>query len=477
METSGLWMLAAVACVMLATGLPSWIVLCGVALAFAAGGIVAGAFTPALLAALYPRVVGLLDNDLLQALPLYVLMGVLINRLPLADILFRVARHTLSPTGHGTPLAGLTLGVLLAPMSGSVGASVAMLARTVHPRMAASGYAEDRNMALVCVASTLGVVVPPSLVLILLGDAMMRAHTEAAHIAHLAGRIINTQDVFHAALVPAALLLVLCVIIGSLQGTRETPRTAAEIPGRAETLTAGAAALMIVALLAAVALGRMYAVEAAATGGMALVVYGLATRTLDRALLAEVLRETIAIAGSLFALLVAATLFTLVQRAFGTDRWLAASLAQFPGGPSATLAVVLACFAACALVLDAFEMIFVVVPLIAPALLARVPDAPWVAVLTLLILQTSFLVPPLGYAVLMARGRLRSTLGMRELARALAPYVAAQALVVALVIAFPGLLWRDDAQASATASPGAGKSDEALGRMLEEQLDTQPAQK
>jgi tripartite ATP-independent transporter DctM subunit len=474
-ETSGLWMLAAVACLMLATGLPSWIVLCGVALAFAAAGIVAGVLTPALLAALYSRLVGLLENDLLQALPLYVLMGVLINRLPLADILFRVARHALAPTRRATPLAGLALGVLLAPMSGSVGASVAMLARTVHPRMAATGYAEDRNVALVCVASTLGVVIPPSLVLILLGDAMMRAHTEAANVAGLAGRIINTQDVFHAALVPAALLLALCVLVVVLQGTREDPGHAGEAPPFGQKLTAFAAAALIVALLAGVALGYLYAVEAAATGGMALVAYGIATRTLDRAALAGTLRETISITGSLFALLLAATLFTLVQRAFGTDRWLASALAHLAGGPYATLAVVLAALALCALVLDAFEMIFVVVPLIAPALLVRVPDAPWVAVLTLLILQTSFLVPPFGYAVLMARGRLASALGTRELARALAPYVAAQAVVVALVIAFPGLLWRDAAQARGPMSPQPQMSDEALRKMLEDQLNAPPA--
>ncbi|MEP7069460.1 MAG: TRAP transporter large permease subunit [Usitatibacter sp.] len=473
METSGLWMLAAVACAMLATGLPSWLVLCGVSLAFAAAGLAAGIFTPVLLAALYPRVVGLVENDLLQALPLYVLMGVLINRLPLADILFRVARHALAFTGRGTPLAGLALGVLLAPMSGSVGASVAMLSRTVHPRMAASGYAEDNNVALVCVASTLGVVIPPSLVLILLGDAMMRAHTEAANAAGLAGRIVNTQDVFHAALVLAAILLALCAAIVALQGPREPRRAAGDAPPVADTITACIAATSIVALLGAVALGRMYAVEAAATGGIALAAYGMATRTLDRAVLAEVLRETIAITGSLFALLVAATLFTLVQRAFGTDRWLAASLAHVPGGPYATLAVVLAALACCALVLDAFEMIFVVIPLVAPALLVRLPDAPWIAVLTLLILQASFLVPPFGYAILMARGRLRSTLGTRELARALTPYVAAQALVVALVIVFPALLWRDAAPA-VSATP---KSGEALERMLEEQLDAQPAPK
>ena len=471
METAGLWMLAAVAIAMLATGLPAWIVLLGVSLAFAAGGIAMGLFDASLLEAVYPRLVGLLENDLLQALPLYVLMGVIINRTALADILFRAARRSLEPTRRGLPLAGIFLGVLLAPMSGSVGASVAMLSRTLYPRLAAEGFPEDRNVALVCVASTLGVVVPPSLVLILLGDAMMRAHTEASHLADLGGRIVNTQDVFHAALVPAALLLALCVAIAAWQGRGAALAASPTGPTRAEWATAIAATALIVALLAGVTLGYLYAVEAAATGGMALVAHGFASRALRLDILSKVLRETMAITGALFALLVAATVFTLVQRAFGTDRWLAAAFAGIGGGPGAILACSLAALALCALVLDAFEMIFVVVPLIIPALLVRVPDAPWVAVLTLLILQASFLIPPFGYAVLMARGRLESCVGTAALARALLPFVAAQLLVVALVIAFPGMLWRD-AGSSPQALPGAATpSNDALREMLDKQLE------
>jgi len=122
-------------------------------------------------------------------------------------------------------------------------------------------------------------------------------------------------------------------------------------------------------------------------------------------------------------------------------------------------------------VLDAFEMIFVVVPLIIPALLVRVPDAPWVAVLTLLILQASFLIPPFGYAVLMARGRLDSHVGTAALARALLPFVAAQLLVVALVIAFPGMLWRDAASSPQAFPAAATPSNDALREMLDKQLE------
>ena len=425
MQACGVWMLAAVAVAMVATGLPAWIALLGVSIAFALGGIAAGAFDANILSAVYPRLVGLLENDLLQALPLYVFMGVLINRTALAGTLFRAARAALAPTGRGVALAGLLIGMLLAPMSGSAGASVAMLSKTLYPRLARVGMPEERNVALVCVASTLGVVVPPSLVLILLGDAMMRAHTEASHFTPITGLIVNTQDVFHAALVPAGLFVACCIAIAAWRG-REAGNAVVEPCTRADAITAALTAALIVALLAGVALGYLYAVEAAATGGMALLAHGIATRALRREVLAAVLQDTLAVTGALFALLLAATVFTLVQRAFGTDLWLTAAFAAMGGGPLSILARGLAAIAVCALVLDAFEMIFVVIPLVAPALLVRVPDAPWVAVLILLILQASFLIPPFGYAVMMARSRTGSAVATAALARALLPYVAAQ---------------------------------------------------
>src|SRR5216683_969788 len=164
-------MLLAVAVTLLATGLPAFAVLMGVSAVFATVGVLAGGIEYPLLTALPGRIIGLLETDLLQA----------------------------------PALATLGLGALLAPMNGSVGASVAMLSRSVAPKLARRGMPAAESTALVCVASTLGVVIPPSLVLILLGDAMMRAHTEATNVTKEMVRIVNTQDIFRGALVPAAL--------------------------------------------------------------------------------------------------------------------------------------------------------------------------------------------------------------------------------------------------------------------------------
>jgi len=439
MEAAGLWMLLAVAVVLLGTGLPAFAVLMGVSVAASAIGLIFGAVEPSLLTALPSRIIGLLENDLLQALPLYVFMGALLNRLPLADRLFRCGVALGGRSSAAPALATLGLGALLAPMNGSVGASVAMLSRSVAPKLRERNVPAGETTALVCVASTLGVVIPPSLVLILLGDAMMRAHTEATNVTKVMVRIVNTQDIFRGALVPAALFLVLCLSVAWLLGRRAPARPEKERPRASEWLTALIAALFVVGLLAGVAAGYFYAVEAAAMGGTALLLFGLATGGLRGGAFGAVLRDTMAVSGALFALFVAATTFTLVFRAFGSDRLLDAWVSHVPGGATGAAITVLVVFALSAFVLDAFEIVFVIVPIVMPPVLTRAPDAVWISVLALLALQASFLVPPTGYAVMMARGALVDKAPIGQVARALAPYLAAQLAVLALVVLLPSL--------------------------------------
>jgi hypothetical protein len=155
-----------------------------------------------------------------------------------------------------------------------------------------------------------------------------------------------------------------------------------------------------------------------------------------------------ALTGALFALLVGATIFTLVVRAFGTDRWVT-DLLGMGGDGGRALALVLLLLVLCAFVLDAFEMTFVVIPIVMPPLLMRVPDVTWVAVLTLLVLQTSFLIPPIGYAVLMVRNRLSRPMRTKRLVKALSPYLVAQLAVLIAVLAYPALVWRGPADETA----------------------------
>jgi len=476
---SGLGLLLLVAAGIVLTGLPAFVVLIAVASFGALAGLATGAVPFSLLTALPGRLLNLLENDLLQALPLYVLMGLLLDRLPIAQALFRGGLAVLPPSPSAPLVSGMGLGALLGPMNGSVGASVLGLSRVVAPRLAERGISPPLRYAAVAVASTLGVVIPPSLVLILLGDAMLGAHTIAVTTTGRFDRVINTQDVFHGALGPAALSLVLTIGVAWFAGRRVHDASAAapavrERIGTADAVTAVVALVALLILLGGVATGYFYAVEAAAMGATALLLMGFVTGRLHGAVLRQVLADAMAMTGALFALLIAATTLTLVLRLLGTDRLVGDWLIAIPGNETLIVAVVLALIGLSAFVLDAFEIIFVIVPIVIPPLLVRVADARWVATLVLLTLQTSFLLPPFGYALMMVRGVLKGTVAIGALTRALLPFLLAQWTVLAIVLAVPQLTHLGEKPGDATRGPEQPLSKEELNRRIEELLPPPP---
>jgi tripartite ATP-independent transporter DctM subunit len=470
MQWTGLGLLVLVGVGIISTGLPAAVVLIAVATFGAGLGVVTGAIDVSILGALPGRLINLFENDLLQALPLYVTMGLLLDRLPVADALYRAGNAVLPRSPSAPLVSGMMLGALLGPMNGSVGASVLGLSRVVSPRLAAEGLPAPNRHAIVAVASTLGVLVPPSLVLILLSDAMLSAHTMAVTATGRSDRVVNTQDIFHAALVPGGIFLALCLALSWIVG-----RTAAKLPDR-ERLTAGQAWLAavalvsLIALLGGVAFGYFYAVEAAAMGASALLVAGLATGRLRGAALNKVLADAIALTGALFALLLAATTFTLVLRLLGTADLVGKMVSSIPGGDLTAVAVVLSVIGISAFVLDAFEIIFVIVPIVIPPLLIRIADARWVSVLVLLTLQSSFLLPPFGYALMMVRGVLKEPVAFRPFLRALAPFLAAQWLLLLLVLLFPQLTHIGQSAADRSRLPAAPMSDAEYARRLNEMI-------
>ena len=476
MSSAGLWMLLALGLLTVSTGLPVWALLIGVSTLFASVGVAGAAIDWHVLMAIQARIVGLLENDLLQALPLYVFIGIVLQRLTISDKVF----SSLAALGGGSQgaraCAALGVGTLIAPMNGSVASSSALLARLIAPRVKAMDA--PRAVALVGVAATIGVVVPPSLVLILLGDAMMRAHTEAGNLPGATPgvmRMVNTQDVLNGALVPALLVLVLWLIVAWWQnGCGKTDRKSESAPWSSHILSAMAVAT-IVALLAGVFRGKLLAVEAAASAACLLVVASVAWQLLDKGQWRAVLADTLSLSGALMALLVGATTFSLVFRAFGTDRLLSDMVLSSGLAPYQGALVILLFVGACAWVLDAFEMIFVIVPVVAPSLINRLGDAQQASVLLLLVLQVSFLVPPMGYAIVMAQARagLGSTT-TAALLRAVSPYIVVQCLVTASVFARPGFVHLLDAPVAAPA-PVQAESDQELERRIREM--TNPAGK
>jgi tripartite ATP-independent transporter DctM subunit len=470
MEWTGLALLVLVGVGIISTGLPAAVVLIAVATCGAIVGVVVGAIEVSTLWALPSRLVNLFENDLLQALPLYVTMGLLLDRLPVADALYRASNAALPRSPSAPLVSGMMLGALLGPMNGSVGASVLGLSRVVSPRLAAEGIPAPNRHAIIAVASTLGVLVPPSLVLILLSDAMMSAHTMAVTATARSDRVVNTQDIFHAALVPGGIFLGLCLALSWIVG-----RSATRLPDR-ERLTAGEGLLAAVALaslivlLGGVAFGYFYAVEAAAMGAFALLAAGLLTGRLRGAALNKLLNDAIALTGALFSLLLAATTFTMILRLLGTADLVGRMVSSIPGGDIMAVAVVLCVIGISAFVLDAFEIIFVIVPIVIPPLLIRIADARWVSVLVLLTLQSSFLLPPFGYALMMVRGVLKEPVAFRPFLRALAPFLAAQWLLLVLVLLLPQLTHLGQSPDDRSRLPSTPLSDEEFDRRFRDMI-------
>jgi TRAP-type mannitol/chloroaromatic compound transport system permease large subunit len=519
----GIALLVLVGAGIITTGLPAAVVLMAMASFGACVGIVSGVIDAATLWALPSRLINLLESDVLQALPLYVTMGLLLDRLPVADALYRASLAVLPRKPSAPLVSGMLLGALLGPMNGSVGASVLALSRVVAPRLAAEGISAPHRHAIV--ASTLGVLVPPSLVLILLSDAMLSAHTIAVTATGRTDRVVNTQDIFHAALVPGGIFLLLCLALSGLigrsaastadlkslhhkrrirsgtsdrqSGTRtnkfasahdfpkfvkagaamehELRKVGTRLPERApltaaQGLIAVAALAFLLVLLAGVALGYFYAVEAAAMGAFVLLTAGLLSGRLPKKVLGKLLGDAIALTGALFSLLLAATTFTMVLRLLGTADLAGRMVSSIPGGDVAAVAVVLGLLAVSAFVLDAFEIIFVIVPIVIPPLLIRVADARWVSVLVLLTLQSSFLLPPFGYALMMVRGVLKEQVDFRDFLRAMAPFLAAQWLLLLSVLFFPQLTHPGKPPEGDSRPTPATLSDEEFKRRLNEMI-------
>jgi TRAP-type mannitol/chloroaromatic compound transport system permease large subunit len=281
---------------------------------------------------------------------------------------------------------------------------------------------------------------------------MLGAHTEASNLPGFVlgnQRIINTQDVFNAALLPALAVLLLWTAVAWWQGRKFKVNESLAPLKRAQAAISLIAVSVILVLLGAVFAGKMFAVEAAASGGVLLIMLALLSRALGWPQWRLLLADTLALSGALFALLVGASTFSLVFRLLGSDRWIAGLVLNVTLAPLATAALVLLSVALCAWVLDAFEMIFVIIPIVAPPLIARLGDAQQTAVLLLLVLQLSFLIPPMGYAVLMARARAGlGSVATWPLLKALLPFVLVQCAVTALVFVAPWTVHQLDAPAS-----------------------------
>ena len=436
-----------VVCGILLLGFPVALTLGGTALGFAALGIVLGHFDAAYLTALTGRIFGTMSNETLVAVPLFILMGVVLERAKIAEDLLANLAGLFGARPGGLGLAVILVGALLAASTGIVGATVVTMGVLALPTMLRAGYQPQLAAGTICATGTLGQIIPPSIALVLLGDTMSSAYQQA----QLKMNIINTQtvsvgDLFVGAVVPGIVLVFLYlayVLIRATVQPSSAPPAAVEETDIRSVVTAVLPPLGLIGLvLGSILVGAATPTEAAGVGAVGALLLALSRGALSLRVLQDISQSTLFTTSMVFLILIGAALFSLVFRGFGGDTMIESFFDALGGGPHTALLIVMLVMFLLGFILDFIEITFVVVPVVGPILLAMGFDPIWLGIMIAVNLQTSFLTPPFGFALFYLRGVAPDTVSTGAIYSGVLPFVLIQLLLLVLMWWWPNLvLW------------------------------------
>jgi len=449
MEWLALLMFAAVIVVLLA-GYPVALTLAGVALAFAGLGMLVGGFDSGLLVTMPARLAGIMENETLIAVPLFVFMGVMLERSRVAENLLDTMAMLFGPLRGGLGISVILVGMLLAASTGIVGATVVTMGLLSLPTMLRRGYSPALASGTICASGTLGQIIPPSIILVLLGDVLSSAYQKAQLDQGIfSPQTVSVGDLFIGAVIPGLLLvgLYLLFLIGMAwwrpASMPAIPAAERAIPGGELFVRAIKALLpplvLILAVLGSIMAGLATPTEAASVGAVGALLLALINRQLDLARLREVMRSTVRVTSMVFLIFIGASLFSLVFRGFGGDELVHELLSDLPGGVFTAVLIVMLVMFLLGFVLDFIEITFVVVPIVGPVLLAMGLDPVWLGVMIAINLQTSFLTPPFGFSLFYLRGVAPAELATRDIYRGAIPFIVIQLIALGLLALWPGL--------------------------------------
>ena len=438
-----LFLLAAVAACLL-SGFPVAFALSGGALLVAGIGTVAGVFDASYFGAIPSRLYGIMTNETLIAVPLFVLMGVLLERGKISEELLLSTGRLFGRVRGGLAVSVCAVGAVLAASTGIVGATVVTMSLISLPLMLRHRYHPAMACGVIAASGTLGQIIPPSIVLVLLGDVIGNANQKAQlESGNFSPDAVSVGDLFFGALVPG-LILVAAYILYVLVAAWWRPSLAPamtdgeDAAGWMHFLRALVApVLLIVAVLGSILAGIATPTEAAAVGAGGAAILALATKKLDRKKRAEALRQTTRVTCMVFVILIGAGIFSLVFRGFGGDELVSQTLESLPGGAAGAFFAVMLLMFILGFFLDFIEIIFVVVPIVAPVLIQLGMDPVWLGVMIAINLQTSFLTPPFGFALFYLRGAAPSAVPTAAIYRGVIPFIFLQLLVLTLLWFFP----------------------------------------
>ena len=448
MEWMAFYLFAAVF-VLLLFGYPVAFTLAGTALAFTFIGEATGTFDPAFLEALPNRLYGIITNQILIAVPLFVFMGVMLERSRIAENLLETMARLFGPLRGGIGISVTLVGMLLAASTGIVGATVVTMGLLSLPTMLKRGYDPQISTGVICASGTLGQIIPPSIVLVLLGDVLSSAYQQAQlDMGIFSPETISVGDLFVGAVIPGLLLVGLYILYIAFIALVKTEAMPAIPRGEFSNsrhiakdvmLSLMPPLLLIVVVLGSIIGGFATPTEAAAIGAVGAMLLAATKKQLNRDNLTAVVRNTTSVTCMVFMILIGASLFSLVFRGFGGDDIVQELLSDLPGGTyTAVFAVMLVMFLL-GFVLDFIEITFVVVPIVGPVLLAMGIDPVWLGIMIAINLQTSFLTPPFGFALFYLRGVAPETIKTTHIYRGVIPFIIIQLLAMAMIAYWPQL--------------------------------------
>ena len=430
MEYLSLYLFLAV-CLLLMLGYPVAFTLAGTALVFAVGGVLGGVFDAGFLSALPGRIFGTINNTTLIAVPLFSLMGNILEKSRVAEELLDSMARVFGGVRGGLGISVVVVGMFLAASTGIVGATVVTMGLLSLPSMLRSGYSPSLAAGTICATGTLGQIIPPSIVLVMLGDILSNAYQQAQLKMHVLNpKTISVGDLFVGALVPGLVLIglyILYLMVMARLKPESAPPSNLEPIGAVQVLRGLAPPLLLISVvLGSIMAGVATPTEAAGIGAIGALLLAYAKGQMNLARLRDTVQNTLEVTCMVFMILIGAAVFSLVFRGFGGEELIHAFFNTLPGGiATATLVVMLLIFLL-GFILDFIEITFVVVPIVGPILLGMGVDPIWLGIMIAVNLQTSFLTPPFGFALFYLRGVAPSSVSTGAIYRGVVPFILLQ---------------------------------------------------
>ena len=434
---------------LLMAGFPVAFTLGGVALIFAGIGLMTGNFDGGYLNALPSRLYGTMTNETLMAVPLFIFMGITLEKAKIAEDLLETMSALFGGYRGGLAISVILVGMLLAASTGIVGATVVTMGLLSLPSMMKRGYAQPLSTGVIAASGTLGQIIPPSIVLVLLGDVLSSAYQQAQlNQGIYSPETVSVGDLFVGAIIPGLILVasyLFYVVVTSFLNPGSMPSQAEQSAAIKTNFTTLFTVLLpplflILSVLGSIIFGLATITEAAGVGAAGAILLAYFKNALNWRSLKNISEHTAKLTTMVFMILIGASVFSLVFRGYEGDELVQSYLTAVPGGTFGIILVVMVAMFILGFVLDFIEITFVVVPIVAPIILALGVDPVWLGIMIAINLQTSFLTPPFGFALFYLRGVAPDSISTKSMYIGALPFVLIQLIILIILAYFPAIV-------------------------------------